>query len=149
MDGPTATAQILARCPNVKIIALTSFVEEALVQNMVQAGAIGYLLKDVHSDQLAEAIRAVYHGRSMIDATAAQVLIQASTRPSPPGDDLTHREREVLALLVDGKTNIEIAERLSISTGTARLHVSNILAKLGASNRTEATRLALLHKLVT
>ena len=149
MDGATATAQLLARHPTVKIIALTSFVEEELVQKMIQAGAIGYLLKDVHSDRLAEAIRAAHHGHSMIDSAAAQVLVRSSGQPTPPGDDLTPREREVLTLLADGKTNKEIAELLSISTGTARLHVSNILGKLGVTNRTEAARLALQHNLVS
>jgi NarL family two-component system response regulator LiaR len=149
VDGPTATLRIRETQPQVRVIALTSFVEDDLVQRAIQAGAIGYLLKDVRSDQLAEAIRAAYHGRSMIDSTAAQVLVRANTQPAPLGHNLTRREKEVLALLVEGKTNREIAGVLTLSQGTVRLHVSNILAKLNASNRTEAATLAVQHKIVT
>ena len=149
VDGPTATIRIREAYPTIQVIALTSFVEEEFVQRAIQAGAIGYLLKDVRSDQLAEAIRAAHHGRAMIDSTAAQILIRANTQPAPLGHDLTRREREVLALLVDGKTNREIAEVLTLSAGTVRLHVSNVLAKLNASNRTEAATLALQHKIVS
>lgn len=148
MDGPTATARIRESFPHIQIIALTSFVEEELVQRALQAGAIGYLLKDVHADELAEAIRNAYQGRSTIDLAATQILIQATRQPRPLGYDLTDREREVLALLVSGMTNKEIAAELTVSMGTVRLHVSNILSKLGASNRTEATSLALQHNLV-
>jgi NarL family two-component system response regulator LiaR len=148
MDGPTVTARIRAECPEVQVIALTSFAEGDLVQRAIQAGAIGYLLKDVHPDKLAEAIRDAHHGRSTIDPEAAQSLVQVTSQPPAPGSDLTPREREVLALLVKGKTNKEIAVQLIISQATVRLHVSNILSKLGASNRTEAATLALQHNLL-
>jgi len=148
MDGPTATTLIRASYPDIQVIALTSFAEEDLVQQALQAGAIGYLLKDVRADKLADAIRAAHQGRSTIDAAAAQVLVQSARQPPQLGQDLTAREREVLALLVNGMTNKEIAEELTLSMGTVRLHVSNILSKLGASNRTEAATLALQHKLI-
>lgn len=148
MDGPTATARIRSAQPGVQIIALTSFVEEGLVQKALRSGAISYLLKDVHPDKLADAIRSAYRGRSTIDAAAAQVLVQAASRPVQLGADLTERERDVLALLVNGLTNKEIAEELTVSMGTVRLHVSNILSKLDASNRTEAASLALQHNLL-
>lgn len=148
IDGPTAIARIKAAYPHIAIIALTSFMEEELVQRAIQAGAIGYLLKDIDSEQLADAIRAAYKGRPRIDPKAMQVLIRADNRSTPLGNDLTRREREVLALLVDGKTNKEIAEALTISISTTRLHVSHILSKLGASNRTEAATLAMQHKLL-
>lgn len=148
MDGATATALIRQSYPQVQVLALTSHAEGKLVQDALQAGAIGYLLKNVHADKLSEAIRSAYHGRSTIDAEAAQVLIRAAQQPPPLGEDLTPREREVLGLLVKGMTNKGIAEKLVISEATARLHVSNILSKLGASNRTEATHLALEHKIV-
>jgi NarL family two-component system response regulator LiaR len=148
IDGPTATAQIRADYPEVQVIALTTFSEKELVQRAIQAGAVGYLLKDVHPDKLAQAIRDAHHGRSTLDAGAAQTLIQAAAELPPPGSNLTPREREVLALLVEGKTNKEIAEELTISQATVRLHVSNILSKLGASNRTEAATLAHQHNLL-
>jgi NarL family two-component system response regulator LiaR len=148
VDGPTATARIVADHPNIRIIALTTFSEQVLVQQAIQAGAISYLLKDVHAGKLAEAIREAYHGRSTIDASVAQSLIEAANHSPPPGSNLTPREREVLALLVEGQTNKEIAEKLIISQATVRLHVSNILSKLGASNRTEAVSLALQNNLM-
>lgn len=147
MDGPAATAQIRASYPETQIIALTTFTERNLVQASIEAGAIGYLLKDVHADKLAEAIRNAHHGLSTLDPSATQALVQAAQQ-SPLGADLTGREREVLALLVQGKTNREIAADLTISQATVRLHVSNILSKLGAANRTEATALALKHHLI-
>lgn len=148
VDGPTATARIRAVYPNVQVIALTSFVEEDLVQAALQAGAISYLLKDVRPEKLAAAVRDAAGGRGTVDAKAAQALLQAESQSSEIGSDLTPREREVLALLAAGKTNKEIAAALSISTGTVRLHVSNILSKLEVSNRTEAATIALQHGLV-
>ena len=148
MDGPTATERIRADFPSIQVIALTSFAEEELVQRAIQSGAISYVLKDVHSDMLAQAIREAHQGRGMIDSAAAQVLVQAAQQPQPPGYDLTGRERQVLALMVEGKTNQEIAETLTLSVGTVRFHVSNILSKLGVSNRTEAVSLALQQKIV-
>jgi NarL family two-component system response regulator LiaR len=149
VDGPTATARIREAFPQVQVIALTSFLEEDLVQRALQAGANGYLLKDVHPDKLAQAIRDAHQGRPAIDAAAVHFLAQAARQPMRIGDDLTPREREVLALLTAGKTNKEIAQNLTLSHGTVRLHVSNILSKLGVSNRTEAAILALQHNLVS
>ena len=148
VDGPTATVCILEAFPQVQVIALTSFVEEDLVRQALQAGATGYLLKDVKPEKLAEAIRAAHQGRPTIASAAAQVLAQATRQPPPLGSDLTPREREVLGLLVDGMTNKGIAQALTLSPGTVRMHVSNILSKLGVSNRTEAVALALQSGLV-
>jgi DNA-binding NarL/FixJ family response regulator len=147
VDGPTATEHILTRFPAMRVIALTSFMEEMWVQRAIEAGAIGYLLKDVYADKLAAAIRDAYKGCPTFTAAAAHVVMRSVRRPSALGHDLTQREREVLQLLVDGKTNQEIADELTISLGTARLHVSNILAKLGVSNRTEAALFAVQHGL--
>jgi NarL family two-component system response regulator LiaR len=149
MNGVDATRAIRERWPEVQVIALTSFGERELVQEALQAGAISYLLKNVSADDLADAIRAAYAGRPTLAPEAAQALIEAASQEPPPGHNLTAREREVLALLVEGLTNPEIAKRLTVSRSTARAHVSNILCKLGVSNRAEAIALALRHKLVT
>jgi NarL family two-component system response regulator LiaR len=148
MDGPAATAQIRTRYPQIQVIALTSFVEEELIQRSIQAGAIGFLLKNASADQLSQAIRAAAGGQPTLDPAATQVLLRGATASAAPGRDLTERERQVLALLVEGKTNKAIAEELILSPGTVRVYVSNILAKLGVGNRTEAVALAIHHGLV-
>jgi len=149
MDGSTATRAIRGRYPQVQVIALTSFREEELVQAALEAGAIGYLLKNVPAEELAEAIRAAHAGRPTLAPEAAEALIHAATHPPAPGHDLTPREREVLALMVEGLRNADIAERLTVSRSTVKFHVSRILSKLSVSSRTEAVALALQHNLVT
>jgi NarL family two-component system response regulator LiaR len=149
MDGVTVTRIIRQKFPTVQVIALTSFKEATLVQNALQAGAIGYLLKNITADALAQAIRAAHGGRTTLAQEATQVLVQASTQPVALGHDLTSREREVLALLVTGLNNGEIAEKLVVSPSTIKSHVSNILAKLGVSGRTEAVALAMRYGLST
>jgi NarL family two-component system response regulator LiaR len=151
MDGATATKAIRQQCPNIRVIALTSFKEEELVQGALQAGAIGYLLKNVTADELASAIRAAYAGRPTLAPEAAQALIHASIAAHGPpkiGFDLTEREREVLTLMVSGQTNPEIAEKLIVSRSTVKFHVSSILSKLEASSRTEAVAIAMQNHLV-
>lgn len=149
LDGPTATRHIRAAFPQIQVIALTSFVDEALVARALAAGAISYLLKDVHADQLATAIRAAHDGRATLAPTAVQALAHLAAAPPAHRPDLTRRERDVLALLVAGESNLAIAAHLGISHGTVRLHVSTILSKLGAHNRTEAALLAVQHKLIS
>lgn len=148
MDGASATRTIRGRWPNVQVVALTSFREDDMVKNALQAGAIGYLLKNVGADELADAIRAAYMGRPTLAPEAAQVLIQASRQSDHPRYDLTEREREVLSLLVKGMSNNEIADYLVVSRSTVKFHVSSILSKLGVASRTEAVAMALNNKLV-
>lgn len=149
MDGATATQFIRKANPDIQVIALTSFREDELVQGVLKAGAIGYLLKNVSASELANAIRQAYAGRPTLAPEAAQVLIAAAKAPSPiVGGDLTEREREVLKLMVEGLTNNQIAERLIVSRSTVKFHVSSILSKIGASSRTEAVAYALQNHLV-
>ena len=148
MDGATATRAIRGQFPMVQVIALTSFKEEWLIQSALQAGAIGYLLKDVSADELARAIRAAHAGRATLSPEAAQALVHAATQPPAPGHDLTERERAVLALMVEGLNNTEIADKLVVSPSTIKSHVSNILSKLGVTSRTEAVALAVRHRLI-
>lgn len=148
MDGAAATRAIRQQFPQVQVIALTSFKEGDLVKNALEAGAIGYLLKDVSADELAQAIRAAHAGRATLSPEAAQALVEAANQPSAPGLDLTERELEVLALMVEGLNNTQIAARLTVSPSTIKSHVSNILSKLGVASRTEAVTLALRNHLI-
>lgn len=150
MDGATATGLIREKSPRIQVLALTSFKEKELVEGALQAGAIGYLLKDISADELGNAIRAAVQGKPTLSPEAAQVLIEATRFPADKiGFDLTDREREVLALMVEGLNNNQIAERLIISISTAKFHVSSILSKLGVASRTEAVAVALQNNLVT
>ncbi len=149
MDGASATRLLRERCPEIQVIVLTSFKEEELVQGALQAGAIGYLLKDVTAQELANAIRAASIGKPTLAPEAARVLIEAARHPAEKiGFDLTEREREVLGLMVEGLNNSQIAKRLVVSISTAKFHVSSVLSKLGAASRTEAVAIALQNKLV-
>jgi NarL family two-component system response regulator LiaR len=148
VNGVQAIQTIHASCPEIQIIALTNFKEEKLVHAALQAGAISYLLKNVSIDELANAVRAAYGGRATLAPEAVQALVSTATRPPEPGHDLTNREIEVLALIVEGMNNREIAEDLTISRSTVKNHVSSILSKLGVSNRAEAVVIALQHDLV-
>ena len=149
MDGAAATRAIREQYVDIQIIALTSFKEDELVRGALQAGAIGYLLKNVSADELAGAIRAAHEGRPTLAPEATQVLMSATREPLAPGHDLTERERDVLRHMVQGLTNLEIAEQLTVSHSTVKFHVSNVLSKLGVSSRTEAVALALKRNLVT
>jgi len=148
MDGAAATRLIRKQSPSIQVLALTSFKEEILVQSALHAGAIGYLLKDITADELAQAIRAAHAGRSTLSPEAAQALVNATSQPPTPGLNLTERELEVLSLMVDGLNNTQIAARLTVSPSTVKSHVSNILTKLGVASRTEAVSLALRNRLV-
>ena len=149
MDGAATTRAIRQQFPQVQVIALTSFKEGDLVKNVLEAGAIGYLLKDVSADELHRAIRAAHAGRSTLSPEAAQALVETANQPPTPGLDLTEREREVLAQMIEGWNNTQIAGKLSVSPSTIKSHVSNILAKLGVASRTEAVTLALRNRIIS
>jgi NarL family two-component system response regulator LiaR len=148
LSGVDATRQILAACPGTKVVALTSFTDEGLIGETLRAGAIGYLMKNVSADQLADAVRAAHAGRSTLAPEAADALVRSVSAPKQAGDSLTAREREVLKLMADGMPNADIAESLLIGVATVKTHVSSIMSKLGVSTRTEATALAIRRGLV-
>jgi two-component system, NarL family, response regulator LiaR len=148
VDGAEATRLIKAECPQVQVVALTSYKEEELVEGALRAGAISYLLKNVSADELAGAIRAAHKGRPTLAPEAAQVLIRAATHVDEPDKGLTSRELEILRLMVDGLSNPDMAKKLFVSRSTVKFHVSNILMKLGASSRTEAVSMAIHERLV-
>jgi NarL family two-component system response regulator LiaR len=147
MGGIEATRRIREKYPDTQVIALTSYQDKDLVQKAIRVGAISYLLKNVTGDDLADAVRSANAGHGTLSPEVTRDFIMSAQQPQL-GDDLTPREREVLALMVEGMTNPEIAERLSISRATATAHVSHILSKLGVSNRAEAIVLAVRSKIV-
>lgn len=149
LGGAAATRLIRKRWPDVQVIALTSFKETELVRDALAAGAISYLLKNVSGDDLANTIRSAHAGLSVLAPEAVQALVQPVDPVTRLSQELTRREREVLCLLVQGLTNAEIAERLTISPSTVKVHVSHILSKLNVSRRGEAISLAIQHDLVS
>jgi NarL family two-component system response regulator LiaR len=146
-DGVTATRLIRAKHPNIRIVALTSFEEDSLVQEALRAGATGYLMKTVTARELVAAIRAAYEGKMTLSPEATEALVRANSE-SRGALELTDREREVLRLMVDGLDNGEIAARLVVSLSTVKYHISNILSKLGVENRVAAVTTAIHKKLV-
>jgi NarL family two-component system response regulator LiaR len=148
VDGVTATREIHQKYPATKVIALTSFAEPNMVQGALQAGAIGYLQKNVSARELGNAIRSACEGRMTLSPEATQVLANSVAQPQIPGAQLTERERDVLRCLVDGLNNNEIAEELVVSLGTVKFHISNIFHKLGVDSRVEAVKAAIEQKLV-
>lgn len=148
MDGSEATQRIQALGKPIRIIALTSFHEQDMVERALQAGATSYLLKNVTAEELAAAVRAAHAGRSTLAPEATEALIEATRERHGVGFDLTDREKEVLNLLVKGLSNSELSEQLSISKATVKFHLTNLFAKLGAKNRIEAVTAALQHDLV-
>jgi NarL family two-component system response regulator LiaR len=148
IDGISATREIHQKYPQIKVIALTSFSEQNMVQGALQAGAVGYLQKNVTAAELANAIRSAYAGRMTLSPEAAQALAESVTQSHLPGNELTERERDVLRCMVEGLNNNEISEKLVISLGTVKFHISNIFQKLGAGSRVEAVKMAIEQKIV-
>jgi DNA-binding NarL/FixJ family response regulator len=146
MDGVTATREIRATMPEVEVVAITSLIDQSRVEEALQAGASGYLVKDAAPEELALAIRAARRGEIHIDAALARRLMSSLGRAEPSAPDpfaeLSERELEILRLIADGHANKEIARRLVISERTVRTHVSHVLQKLGVTSRTQAALLA-------
>jgi two-component system, NarL family, response regulator LiaR len=148
MDGITATREIHQKYPHIKIIALTSFSDQNMVQGVIQAGAIGYLQKNATAADLGNAIRSAHAGRMTLSPEAVQVLVNSGSQPHIKGNKLTEREYDVLKGMVDGLNNKEIALKLVLSLGTVKFHASNVFQKLGVGSRVEAVKMALEQKLV-
>lgn len=142
LDGVGAMRELRRRGSPARVIVLTSFVDEARLLPALRAGAAGYLLKDVAPQELARAIRAAHEGEALLDPGVAGRLLDAIARNDDPGEELTARETEVLALIVDGRANKAIARELGISEKTVKAHVGRVLAKLGVADRTQAALLA-------
>ncbi len=149
LSGAEAALVIRDKYPQVQVVALTSFKDEELINKALKAGAIGYLIKNVSADELAQAIRSACKGRATLSPEVTQIMVESANQPPKPGFDLTQRECEILVLLVKGLNNTQIAGRLTVSPSTVKTHVSNILSKLGVSSRTEAAALALRIGLVS
>ncbi len=144
MDGPEATRRICAADPGARVLALTTYATDEFIFTALRAGARGYLLKDSSTDALLAAIRAVAAGQTSLDSSVAARLVGGAA-----DDQLTPREIDVLRLLGRGQSNAEIAAGLVIAQRTVKVHVQNILAKLGASNRTEAVSIAAQRRLIS
>lgn len=147
MDGVEATAQIAALNLGVRVLALTSSLEDQLVKRALQAGAQGYLLKASRVNDVVDAIKRVAAGQSVLDPAAAQVLMQ-QTRTHDPLETLTVRERDVFDMLALGKTNNEISDALSIGEVTVRTHIASLLDKLSLRDRTQVVIYALKRGLI-
>ncbi len=151
-DGIDAMHELRRRLPDTRVIVLTSFLDEAQVLPAIQAGAAGYLLKNVEPSELARAIKAAHRGEAIIDPSAAARLVQALAQgvalPAPVEERLTRREREVLEQISGGRSNKRIALELGISEKTVKAHVGRVLAKLGVADRTQAALLAVRDGLV-
>jgi DNA-binding NarL/FixJ family response regulator len=144
VDGVEATRRIVTALPDVRIVVLTSFGDDRHIADALQAGAIGYVLKQAGPDELLDAIRAAASGDSPLDPKAARVLLE-SRRIGPAGRPLSAREEQVLRLVADGLANKQIARRLSISERTVKAHLTNVFAQLGVSDRTQAALWAQQH----
>ncbi len=146
--GIETTREISKNWPNIKVVILTSFVDKKLIEDSLKAGAIGYVLKNITGDKLVETIRNADKGKSTLSSEASDFLISNMKKPSVSDYKLTSQEKKILACLVEGLSNKMIARKLVLSLSTVKFHVSNILNKMGASNRAEAVSVALKNKLV-
>ena len=147
MDGPEATRRIRELSPDARILVLTTYATDEFIFKALRAGAQGYLLKDASANELLDAIHSIHAGQTLLaPAVAARLVMGVSAGGQ---ESLTPRELEVLTLIGQGRSNSEIATLLAIAPRTAKVHVQNILSKLGATNRTEAVSLAVKQRLIS
>src|SRR4051812_22493539 len=144
LDGIAATRGVLERCPDCQVVVLTSFSDRDRIVAALDAGAIGYLLKDAEPEELLRGVRAAARGESPLDPKAARQLIAGRRTPAPQ-DQLTEREREILALIAAGTPNKVIARRLEIAEKTVKNHVTRIFETIGVTDRTQAALWAQKH----
>ena len=147
LDGASATAEISARRPETRILVLTTYDTDADIVRAIEAGAVGYLLKDVPHEELSRAIRAAARGEPALAPTVAERLMDRA-RGTKAGDALTAREIDVLQLAAQGSTNAEIAQQLFVSATTVKAHLAHIYRKLGVSDRTAAVTTALERRII-
>jgi NarL family two-component system response regulator LiaR len=150
MDGIEATRQIIEQWPEAKIIIVTSFLDDEKVYPALEAGATSYMLKTSKAGEIANAVRATYHGQSVLEpeVTGKMMVRMRQKNTHLPHEDLTTREIEILLLMAEGKTNQDIADELFIALKTVKTHVSNILSKLNVQDRTQAVIYAFKHSLI-
>jgi NarL family two-component system response regulator LiaR len=148
IDGIITTRMIHENWPMIQIIALTSTADENIIHDVVQAGAISYLLKNGSIDEVADAVRSAYHRQPTFAAQAIQALISTTQHPNNMGYDLTKRQKEVLALMIDGLNNRQIAKYLVISNSTVKNHICSIYSKLNTTNRTQTVAMAIKHQIL-
>ncbi|TVY05551.1 response regulator [Paenibacillus cremeus] len=150
MDGIETTRRLLAQHPNCKVIVLTSFIDDEKIYPVIEAGAFSYLLKTSRAAEIAQAIRSAMKGQSVLESQVASKLMNRFRQPkqiAQPHEELTEREMEVLRLIAAGKSNQDVADELFIGVKTVKFHVTNILAKLGVEDRTQAAIYAFKHGL--
>ncbi|MCA1020792.1 response regulator [Halobacillus litoralis] len=150
MDGIEATKRITAEWPEAKIIIVTSFLDDEKVYPALEAGAVSYMLKTSKAEEIAKAIRATFEGQSILEPEVTGKIMTKMRKPETRAlhEELTNREKEILLLMAEGKTNQEIADQLFIALKTVKVHVSSILGKLQVSDRTQAVIYAFKHELV-
>jgi len=150
MDGIEATRQIIDQWPEAKIIIVTSFLDDEKVYPALEAGATSYMLKTSKASEIANAVRATFHGQSVLEpeVTGKMMMKMRQKHDIAPHEELTSREMEILLLMTEGKSNQEIADELFIALKTVKTHVSNILSKLQVQDRTQAVIYAFKHELV-
>jgi len=150
MDGIEATKKILADWPEAKVIIVTSFIDDEKVYPAIEAGAAGYLLKTSSAKDIANAIRSAYNGEKVLEPEVTSKMMERLSKPKVHvlHEDLTNREKEILLLISEGKSNQEIADELFITLKTVKTHVSNILSKLDVDDRTQAAIYAFKHGIV-